>query len=431
MVMTRRLPVCLARARIFGFSLSIFRRYGNVWNDTATSHLPSVKPHRLIQRISCNDPCKVNFRWTPQDTLFITSMNQYNVGEPERRNAESNFPTTIITGKIDDSTYSVTENDYINSVLLDLLPPLPKEKSSRPKRKRQPLDASSSSFDITRVLPHAGETEWDPASGLYHTGKWPVEEERYANRLVLEFEAGVLEDCKDGVTLRSYLAKTLRCAPMRVSKKFAGKCIGSKAFCRREGDRKSFLEKITAGELSIASLQKRLTQKSSTVERKTSKQIRQRSPSDLTDDDYDSRSSISTNDQSELSASSSDGGDCDSDSQGKKQATSKRKYKTGKKKESTLTDSPHGIAVVVSEDASENMFCGPLSTEIDPPAYEYGLSGFYLSNAADPIEPEFERTPHIIDVGYDEWRNALSYFKENDSACDGLFRSQSNISLML
>ena len=358
-------------------------------------------------------------------------MNQYSGGEPERRNAESNFPTTIITGKIDDLTYSVTENDYINSVLLDLLPPLPKEKSSRPKRKRQPLDASSSSFDITRVLPHAGETEWDPASGLYHTGKWPVEEERYANRLVLEFEAGVLEDCKDGVTLRSYLAKTLRCAPMRVSKKFAGKCIGSKAFCRREGDRKSFLEKITAGELNIASLQKRLTQKSSTIERKASKQIRQRSPSDITDDDYDSRSSICTNDQSELSASSSDGGDCDSDSQGKKLANAKRKYKTGKNKDLSSTDSLRVITAVVSEDADEDMLCGPFTTEDDQHVYEYGSSGFYLSNAADPIEPEVERTPHIIDVGYDEWRNALTYFQESDCVSAGLFRSQSNISLML
>lgn len=352
-------------------------------------------------------------------------MNQIHDGESETRNTENNFQTTIITDKLEDLNYLVIENEYINSVLLDLLPPLPKEKNSRPKRKRQPLDPSSSSFDITRVLPHAGETEWDPANGLYHTGKWPVEEERYANRLVLEFEAGVLEDCKDGVTLRSYLAKTLRCAPMRVSKKFAGKCIGSKAFCRREGDRKSFLEKITAGELSIASLQKRLTQKSSATERKGNKQSRPRSPSDITDDDYDSRSSICTNDQNEFSTSSSDGGDCDSDSQGKKQESAKRKYKTGKKKDLA---SSIAMNTIVSE-VVEDMFAGPLLTDVDPPAYEYGSSGFYLSGAADPIQQE--RTPHIIDVGYDEWREALSYFKETDSVSDGLFRSQSNMSLML
>ena len=344
---------------------------------------------------------------------------------------ESFFPTTIISEKIDDFNYLVTENDYINSAVLDLLPPLKKEKSARPKRKRVPLDTSLSSFDITRVLPNAGETEWDPANGLYHTGKWPVEEERFANRLVLEFEAGVLEDCKDGVTLRSYLAKTLRCAPMRVSKKFAGKCIGSKAFCRREGDRKSFLEKISAGELSIASLQKQLTQKSSVTDRRTNKQVRQRSPSDLTDDDYDSRDSICTSDPNESSTSSSDGGDCDSDTnQMKKLASTKRKYKSGKKKESVMTTNPSYMHASLI-DVTEDMFCGPLLTETDPSSYEYGSSGFYLPGAVDQLEEEQERTPHIIDVGYDEWREALTYFKETDSVPEGIFRSQSNMSLML
>ena len=340
-------------------------------------------------------------------------------------------PAVNVADKIDDLNYLTTENDYINSVVLDLLPPLAKEKSSRPKRKRQPLDASSSSFDISRVLPHAGETEWDPASGLYHTGKWPIEEERFANRLVLEFEAGVLEDCKDGVTLRSYLAKTLRCAPMRVSKKFAGKCIGSKAFCRREGDRKSFLEKITAGELSIASLQKRLTQKSSASDRRSNKRARQRSTSDLTDDDYDSRDSICTSDLNECSTSSSDGGDCDSDSnQMKKHGGAKRKYKTGKKKEqTTVYNSSNNHSVFA--DPTEDMLCGPLLSEADQPAYEYGSSGFYLPGPSDSLDDDHQRTPHIIDVGYDEWREALSYFKETDSVSEGLFRSQSNMSLML
>lgn len=58
------------------------------------------------------------------------------------------------------------------------------------------------------------------------SGKWTSEEENYANRLIFEFEAGSLEDCEEGCTLRSYLARRLRCAPMRISKKFAGRCIG-------------------------------------------------------------------------------------------------------------------------------------------------------------------------------------------------------------
>ena len=61
------------------------------------------------------------------------------------------------------------------------------------------------------------------------SGKWSPEEEGFANRLVYEFERGSLHDCDDGMTLRSYLAKKLNCAPMRISKKFAGRCIGKVA----------------------------------------------------------------------------------------------------------------------------------------------------------------------------------------------------------
>jgi len=58
------------------------------------------------------------------------------------------------------------------------------------------------------------------------SGKWTSEEETYANKLIYDFQHGNLTDCTDGCTLRSYLAKKLNCAPMRVSKKFAGRCIG-------------------------------------------------------------------------------------------------------------------------------------------------------------------------------------------------------------
>ena len=57
-------------------------------------------------------------------------------------------------------------------------------------------------------------------------GKWSPEEERYATELILAFESGTLDDCEEGTTLRSYLSKKLNCAPMRISKKFAGTCIG-------------------------------------------------------------------------------------------------------------------------------------------------------------------------------------------------------------
>ena len=62
------------------------------------------------------------------------------------------------------------------------------------------------------------------------SGKWTEVEENYANQLVVDFERGFLDDCERGMTLRSYLARTLNCDPMRISKKFAGRCIGKLAY---------------------------------------------------------------------------------------------------------------------------------------------------------------------------------------------------------
>jgi hypothetical protein len=58
------------------------------------------------------------------------------------------------------------------------------------------------------------------------TGKWTVEEEKYAAALICQFERGALIDCEEGKTLRSFLAEKLNCIPMRVSKKYGGTCIG-------------------------------------------------------------------------------------------------------------------------------------------------------------------------------------------------------------
>lgn len=65
------------------------------------------------------------------------------------------------------------------------------------------------------------------------SGKWTTEEEMFANSLIVEFKNGLLTDCEEGITLRSYLASKLRCAPMRISKKFAGKCIGKLPFVKK------------------------------------------------------------------------------------------------------------------------------------------------------------------------------------------------------
>jgi hypothetical protein len=64
------------------------------------------------------------------------------------------------------------------------------------------------------------------------SGKWSSAEESFANQLVTDFERGLLDDCEEGCTLRSYLARRLNCAPMRISKKFAGRCIGKLAYVK-------------------------------------------------------------------------------------------------------------------------------------------------------------------------------------------------------
>ena len=51
--------------------------------------------------------------------------------------------------------------------------------------------------------------------------------------LIEEFEKGTILDCENGCTLRAYLSRKLHCAPMRISKKYAGKSIGKHVFLSR------------------------------------------------------------------------------------------------------------------------------------------------------------------------------------------------------
>jgi hypothetical protein len=98
------------------------------------------------------------------------------------------------------------------------------------KREREDEDEFSSSSSFSPVHARANS-----AMQLTRSGKWTIDEENFANRLVNEFEMGTLVDCEEGCTLRSYLARRLNCAPMRISKKFAGRCIGKLVFNRKKG----------------------------------------------------------------------------------------------------------------------------------------------------------------------------------------------------
>lgn len=66
-------------------------------------------------------------------------------------------------------------------------------------------------------------------------GKWTAEEERYVERIIHDFENGLLP-VSVGVTLRGYLSEKLNCDPMRITKKFTGDAsIGKRIFhpCER------------------------------------------------------------------------------------------------------------------------------------------------------------------------------------------------------
>jgi hypothetical protein len=301
---------------------------------------------------------------------------------------ENSAGITEPTSEAEELDCLILDKDFDQSAALESTVTSPKSKRKRQHRGKMPR-----CFEGSGVLPQAGETEWDPSKLLYHTGKWPIEEERFANRLVLEFEAGVLEDCRDGVTLRSYLAKTLRCAPMRVSKKLAGKCIGSKVFCRQHVDRKAFLHKIATGELNIPSLQKRINPKSISGDRRPNKQQWGSTP-DLTDDESSSGSSSCFEDY-------------ESDENNPRKQAKSNNSSEGRDGTFPPSQARAGSEAVA---APTDMYTCPMLPEFESNIDEYGAD-LYLPDVSTLTG---EGCQHVVDLGYDEWKDALSYFKESE-----------------
>mmetsp|Transcript_34593 Transcript_34593/g.35272 ORF Transcript_34593/g.35272 Transcript_34593/m.35272 type:complete len:182 (+) Transcript_34593:30-575(+) len=76
------------------------------------------------------------------------------------------------------------------------------------------LNTNTKSVEITNDTPLESLED--------RTGKWTIEEEEYASKLIELFIAGRLIDgsLHFSQTLRSYLARKLNCKPMRISKKY-------------------------------------------------------------------------------------------------------------------------------------------------------------------------------------------------------------------
>ena len=79
--------------------------------------------------------------------------------------------------------------------------------------------AASSSAPAPGGAAAGGEAA--PAETAMRRGKWTQEEQTYADFLISLFTAGTVPGCEDGVTLRAFLAKELRCERMRISKKLS------------------------------------------------------------------------------------------------------------------------------------------------------------------------------------------------------------------
>lgn len=110
------------------------------------------------------------------------------------------------------------------------------QKSQFYSNKSNSIIVMISNFRNKRTRQHFSDDSSDGTSSPV-SGKWTVREEAYANELIKSFELGILTDCEEGSTLRSYLARKLNCAPMRISKKFAGKGIGKVRYNSKQGSR--------------------------------------------------------------------------------------------------------------------------------------------------------------------------------------------------
>lgn len=66
-------------------------------------------------------------------------------------------------------------------------------------------------------------------NSMARKGKWSVDEHKYANMMMKQFQLGALP-LVDGLHLRGFISSLLQCDPLRVTKKYAGHAIGKQNF---------------------------------------------------------------------------------------------------------------------------------------------------------------------------------------------------------
>jgi hypothetical protein len=79
-----------------------------------------------------------------------------------------------------------------------------------------------------------------------------AEEEEYTSRIIQQFSSGLLT-LPEGATLRSYLADTLNCDPMRITKKFTGACcLGRRVYHLRDRNNNGGSGRPSLAEMELA-----------------------------------------------------------------------------------------------------------------------------------------------------------------------------------
>jgi len=102
------------------------------------------------------------------------------------------------------------------------------ERSPVKKADSPPVNSAGSTSD------EADQQTPAPKKKKLRRGKWTPEEEMFVERIIRDFNAGLL-DVPAGTTLRTFLSQKLNCDPMRITKKFTGaSCIGKRVFHPRD-----------------------------------------------------------------------------------------------------------------------------------------------------------------------------------------------------
>eukprot|EP00956_Cyclotella_meneghiniana_P025478 scaffold53302_cov69-Cyclotella_meneghiniana.AAC.1 len=147
--------------------------------------------------------------------LYLATYNAITPNPASRSVSQEVTPSPVTlrrSSRVKDK--SVNYKDDLDVTQIDL--PNKRHKSNpKPKPNLKPREKT---YDQT-VEPTDREEE---KSTIHRGGKWTPEESAYANRLIVEFKEGTLPLPPNNTTLRKFLSGTLRCDPLRITKKFKG-----------------------------------------------------------------------------------------------------------------------------------------------------------------------------------------------------------------